>query len=62
MFMIVEYYLISACCYPDTWRNVHGIGAMAQSEQLLVDEKTGRVLNGTLLDYKMPTTNGFIGL
>lgn len=25
------------------------------SEQLLVDEKTGKVLNGTLLDYKLPT-------
>ncbi len=25
------------------------------SEQLLIDEKTGRVLNGTLLDYKLPT-------
>lgn len=32
-----------------------GIG-YGLSEQLLVDEKTGRVLNGTLLDYKMPTT------
>lgn len=25
------------------------------SEQMLVDERTGRVLNGTLLDYKLPT-------
>lgn len=26
------------------------------SEQLLLDEKTGRPLNGTLLDYKLMTT------
>ena len=25
------------------------------SEQLLIDDKSGRVLNGTLLDYKLPT-------
>ena len=25
------------------------------SEQLLIDEKTGKLLNGTLLDYKLPT-------
>lgn len=26
------------------------------SEQMILDEKTGRVLNGTLLDYKLMTT------
>lgn len=31
-----------------------GIG-YGLSEQLLIDEKTGKVLNGTLLDYKLPT-------
>ena len=31
-----------------------GIG-YGVSEQLLIDEKTGRPLNGTLLDYKMMT-------
>lgn len=31
-----------------------GIG-YGLSEQLLVDSKNGRVLNGTLLDYKLPT-------
>ena len=25
------------------------------SEQMLIDEKTGKVLNGNLLDYKLPT-------
>lgn len=28
---------------------------MASAEQLLLDEKTGRPLNGNLLDYKMMT-------
>lgn len=31
-----------------------GIG-YALSEQLLIDKKTGKMLNGTLLDYKLPT-------
>nr|WP_288232804.1 xanthine dehydrogenase subunit XdhA [uncultured Anaerostipes sp.] len=31
-----------------------GIG-YGLSEQMLLDEQTGRVLNGTLLDYKLPT-------
>lgn len=31
-----------------------GIG-YGLSEQMLLDEKTGRILNGTLLDYKLPT-------
>ena len=31
-----------------------GIG-YGLSEQMLLDEKTGRVLNGSLLDYKLPT-------
>lgn len=31
-----------------------GIG-YGLSEQMLIDPKTGRVLNGTLLDYKLPT-------
>lgn len=31
-----------------------GIG-YGLSEQLLIDKKTGKVLNGTLLDYKLPT-------
>lgn len=39
---------------------VHGGMSMGMgygtSEQLLLDEKTGRVLNGTLLDYKLMTT------
>lgn len=38
---------------------VHGGMSMGMgyglSEQLLVDEKTGKVLNGNLLDYKLPT-------
>ena len=38
---------------------VHGGMSMGMgyglSEQLLIDEKTGRLLNGTLLDYKMMT-------
>ena len=29
--------------------------AYGLSEQLLIDKKTGKVLNGTLLDYKLPT-------
>ena len=32
-----------------------GIG-YALSEQLLYDEKTGKLLNGNLLDYKLPST------
>jgi len=32
-----------------------GIG-YGLSEQMLIDSKTGRLLNGTLLDYKLPTT------
>ncbi|MEG0765951.1 MAG: molybdopterin cofactor-binding domain-containing protein, partial [Pseudoflavonifractor sp.] len=28
----------------------------ALSEEMKYDEKTGRLLNGNLLDYKMPTT------
>ena len=39
---------------------VHGGMSMGMgyglSEQLLLDEKTGRPLNGTLLDYKIMTT------
>ncbi|MDO4679194.1 MAG: xanthine dehydrogenase molybdenum-binding subunit XdhA [Eubacteriales bacterium] len=39
---------------------VHGGMSMGMgyglSEQLILDEKTGRVLNGTLLDYKLMTT------
>lgn len=39
---------------------VHGGMSMGMgyglSEQLLLDEKTGRLLNGTLLDYKLMTT------
>lgn len=39
---------------------VHGGMSMSLgyglSEQMLIDEKTGRVLNGNLLDYKLPTT------
>ena len=44
---------------------VHGGMSMGMgcglSEQLLLDEKTGRPLNGTLLDYKLMTTDGYTG-